>query len=153
MANSAGMATTFKRDLALAKHALGTTVIRGATTKDSFKAALFLASATITPATSAYSATGEVNAGSTNYSAGGVAITNGTDPSNSGTSMIWTPTASFTWTALTSGGSFDCCQVYNSTQSNLTVSVHTFGAQTITAADFALTMPVNAVGTALVGIN
>lgn len=151
MANSQGMATTFKRDILLGKHALGTTVVRGATTKDSFKAALFLASATITAATSSYSSTGEL-AASGNYSAGGVAITNGTDPATSSTSAIWTPTASFVWTALTSSGAFDCCQVYNSTQSNLTVSVHTFGSQSITAADFTLTMPVNAVGTALVQI-
>jgi hypothetical protein len=39
--------------------------------------------------------------------------------------------------------------VYNSTQSDKAVSVHTFGSQTITAGTFTLTMPANTTTTAL----
>ena len=42
--------------------------------------------------------------------------------------------------------------LYNSTQSNKAVSVHTFGSQTVTAGNFTLTMPTNAVSTALIRI-
>jgi hypothetical protein len=44
---------------------------------------------------------------------------------------------------------FDCVLVYNSTQSNKAISVHTFGSQTITAGTFTLTMPSNTTTTAL----
>jgi hypothetical protein len=39
--------------------------------------------------------------------------------------------------------------LYNSTQSNKAISVHTFGSQTITAGTFTLTMPSNTTTTAL----
>ena len=39
--------------------------------------------------------------------------------------------------------------LYNSTQSNKSVAVFTFGSQTITAGNFTLTMPTNATTTAL----
>jgi len=39
--------------------------------------------------------------------------------------------------------------LYNSTQSNKAVSVHTFGSQTITAGTFTLTMPSNTTTTGL----
>jgi hypothetical protein len=44
---------------------------------------------------------------------------------------------------------FDAVLIYNSTQSDKAVSVHTFGSQTITAGTFTLTMPVNNTTTAL----
>jgi hypothetical protein len=42
--------------------------------------------------------------------------------------------------------------IYNVTQGGKAVSVHTFGAQTVTAGTFTLTMPTNAAGTALLQI-
>ena len=69
MANSAAVCNTFKRDLLNGLHAFGASVIRGATTKDSFKGALYLASASLGASTTAYSGTGEVSG--TNYTAGG----------------------------------------------------------------------------------
>lgn len=156
MANVQAMCTSFKGELFNAVHQFGAPTIVSRTsltapTVDAFKAALYLASGSQGAATTAYSATNEL-AATGNYTAGGVTVTNATAPSTSGTSAIWTPSANFVWANLTSSGSFDCVTVYNSTQSNRAVSVHTFGAQSITAGTFTLTMPTNAVGTALLQI-
>ena len=149
MANTQAIATSFKVDLFNGIHAFGTTVARGGTTADSFKAALFLATATINASTTAYSTTGEL-AGTGNYTQGGVAVTNGNAPASSGTTAYWTPSASFSWTNLTSSGAFDAVQIYNDTQSDKTVGVWTFSSQSISAGDFALTMPTNDSSTALI---
>lgn len=148
MANTQAICTSFKQDLLNGLHAFGASVIRAGTTKDSFKAALFLASATLNATTAAYSATGEVSG--TGYVAAGVAVTNATDPTTSGTTAFWTPSASFAWTTVTLATAFDCVQVYNDTAAGKnSVSVHTFGSQTVTAGNFTLTMPVNDASNAL----
>lgn len=141
MSNTQAMCTSFKAEILSGIHALGTTVIRAGTGADTIKAALYLASATVNAATTAYSATGEVSG--TGYSAGGITVTNATAPTSSGTTAYWTPSASFTYTTVTLTTSFDCVLVYNSTQSNKAISAHTFGAQTITAGTFVLSMPTN----------
>jgi hypothetical protein len=141
MANTQAIATSFKVELMKGIHALGTTVTRGATTKDTIKAALFLASATVNASTTAYSTSGEVSG--TNYSAGGVTVTNGTEPTNTGTTAHWTPSASIVYTTVTLSTAFDCVLLYNSTQSDKAIAVYTFGSQTITAGTFTLTMPTN----------
>lgn len=148
MANTTAICTSFKTELMNGIHALGTTVIRAGTTKDTFKAALYLASATYNAATTAYSTTGEVTG--TNYTAGGVTVTNATAPNSSGTTAFWTPSASFAWTTVTLSTAFDAVLIYNSTQGDKAVSVHNFGSQTITAGNFTLTMPVSDASTALI---
>jgi hypothetical protein len=150
VANTQALCTSFKTEILSGIHAFGTTVIRAGTGADTLKAALYLASATVNAATTAYSATGEVSG--TNYSAGGVTITNATAPTSSGTTAYWTPSASFTYTNVTLSTAFDAVLVYNSTQSNKSVSVHTFGSQTITAGTFTLTMPTNDSTNALIRI-
>lgn len=100
-----------------------------------------MASGSLGAATTAYSATSEVSG--TNYTAGGVAVTNGTQPTNSGTTAIWTPSASIVYTTVTLTTAFDTVLLYNSTQSNKAIAVYTFGSQTITAGTFTLTMPTN----------
>ena len=152
MANTQSMCTSFLCEVMTATHNFGTSPIRAASTADTFKAALFLASATINAATTAYSTTGEVTG--TNYTAGGVTVTNATAPTSTNSSATagvgyWTPSASFVYTTVTLSTAFDCVLVYNSTQSNKAVSVHTFGSQTITAGTFTLTMPSNTTTTAL----
>lgn len=150
MANSQAMCTVFKKDLLLGKHNFGTGVVRAATTADTFKAALYYATGTLGAATTAYSATDEV--AGTNYTAGGVTITNATAPNTSGTTAFWTPSASITYTTITIATAFDAVLIYNSSQSNAAVSVHTFGAQTITAGTLTLTMPTNDASNALIRI-
>jgi hypothetical protein len=150
MANSQAMTTSFKTEILTATHNFGTAPTRGTSAADTFKAALYLASASLGAATTAYSSTGEVTG--TNYTAGGVTVTNATAPTNSGTTAYWTPSASITYTNVTLSTSFDAVLIYNSSQSNKAVSVHTFGAQTITAGTFTLVMPTNAAGTALLNI-
>lgn len=125
-------------------------------TGNSFKAALYLASATYNASTTAYSATGEVSG--TGYTAGGVAVTNGTSPLSTNSSATagvayWTPSASLTYSSVTLTTAFDAVLIYNSTNSNRAVSVHTFGSQTVTAGTFTLTMPSNSTTAALLRLS
>lgn len=152
MSNTQAMCTSFLGEVLTATHNFGTAPVRAATTADTFKAALYLTSATINASTTAYSSTGEVTG--TNYSAGGVTVTNATAPTATNSSATagaayWTPSASITYTNVTLATAFDSVLIYNSTQSNKSVSVHTFGSQTITAGTFTLTMPSNTTSTAL----
>ena len=155
MANTQAMCTSFKQEVLLGQHQFGTATLVSRTsltapTTDTFKAALYLATATVNASTTAYSATNEVSG--TNYTAGGVTVTNATAPSTSGTTAFWTPSASFAWTTVTLATAFDCVLLYNSTQSNRAVSAHTFGSQTVTAGNFTLTMPTNDASNALIRI-
>lgn len=155
MANTQAMCTSFKGELLIGNHQLGacTLTSRGSLTsptKDTVKAALYLATATVNASTTAYSSTNEVSG--TNYSAGGVTVTNGTDPTTSGTTAYWTPSASITYTNVTLSTAFDAVLLYNSSQSNKAISVHTFGSQTVTAGTFTLTMPTNDASNALIRI-
>lgn len=150
MANTQAIATSFKTELMQGIHALGTTVVRAGTTKDTIKGALFFASATINAATTVYSATGEVGNSGT-YSAGGATFTNANEPAATGTTSFWTPSASITFTGF-SAAAFDALLVYNSTQSDKAISVHTFGTQTIVSGTFSLSMPTNDSSTALIRI-
>ena len=153
MANTASLCTSFLAELLTGTHNFGVAPIRAATTADTFKGALYLASATYNAATTAYSATGEVSG--TGYTAGGVAVTNAIAPASTNTSATagvayWTPSASLTYTTVTLTTAFDTVLIYNSTQSNKAVGVYTFGSQTITAGTFTLTMPTNSTSAALV---
>lgn len=226
VANVQGMSTSFKQDLFNGIHAFGTSVVRGSTVADTFKAALFCVQQGLGVATAVYGGgsnmsattcsisattltvagtvtgyitpgitivgagvtvgtyivsqlTGTAGAGAgatysvsvsqtvagpititsegeltgTNYTDTGIAITNGTLPTTSGTTAFWTPSANLVWSNLTSFGAFDSVMVYNSTSaSKNAVSIHTFGAQNVTAGTFTLTMPANAAGTALLNL-
>jgi poly(3-hydroxyalkanoate) synthetase len=139
-------------ELMTATHNFGVAPTRGTSATDTFKAALYLASATYNAATTAYSATGEVSG--TGYTAGGVTVTAATAPTATNSSAtagvaFFTPSASITYTTVTLTTAFDAVLIYNSTQSNKAVAVYTFGSQTITAGTFTLTMPSNTTTTAL----
>jgi hypothetical protein len=126
MSNTQSMVTSFLGELMLGQHQLGSSTIvsRGSLTSpttDTVKAALYLASATVNAATTAYSVTGEVSG--TGYTAGGVTVTNATAPTSTNASATagvgyWTPSASITYTTVTLATAFDCVLIYNSTQSN-----------------------------------
>lgn len=152
MANTQAMCTSFKGQLLTATHNFGTAPTRAVTTADTFYAALFLASATMNASTTAYTGTvgsvamsGEVSG--TGYTPGGVAITNSTAPTTSGTTAYWTPSASITYTSVTLTTAFDAVFIFNNSQGSSGnrpgVSVHTFGSQTVTSGTFTLTMPAN----------
>lgn len=156
MANTQSMTTSFMGQLLTGTHNFGVAPIRAATTADTFKAALYLTSATVNAATTVYSSTGEVSGAG--YTAGGVTVTNATVPDATNTSATagvayWTPSASITYTSVTLSTAFDAVLIYNSTQADKAVSVHTFGSQTITAGTFTLTMPTNDTSTALLRLS
>lgn len=155
MANTQAIPKTFRVDLLKGLHAFGTSVVRAATTKDTFKAALYLASATINADSTAYTATGEVSG--SGYTAGGITVTNATEPANTGGTGIvafWTPSASLAYGTVTLATSFDCVMIYNDTAAGKNaVSVNTFGATTVSAATFTLTMPTNDLTTGLLRLS
>jgi len=158
MANTQSMCTSFMKELMLGEHQLGTASLTSRTsltspTTDTLKAALYLASATMNASATAYTATAEVSG--TGYSAGGVTVTNATAPTSTNSSStagvaFFTPSASIVYTTVTLSTAFDAVLLYNSTQSNKAISVHTFGSQTITAGTFTLTMPANSTSAALI---
>ena len=133
-------------ELLTATHNFGTAPTRASSAADTFKGALYLTTATLNASTTVYSTSGEVTG--TNYTPGGVTVTNATPPTATNASTTagvayWTPSASLTYTNVTLSTAFDTVLIYNSTQSNKAVSVHTFGSQTVTAGTFTLTMPTN----------
>lgn len=151
MANTQGMARSFKIEMLNGIHALSTSVVRAGTTPDSFKAALYLVSATTNDTNTVYTVTGEVSGAG--YSAGGVDLTGAQDwvaPSNTGAIVFTTPTANIVYTTVTLATAFDAVMIYNSTQGNKAVGVFTFGSQTVTAGTFTLTMPTNDSTTGLI---
>lgn len=149
MSNSAALANSFKVELMNGIHAFGTTVARGSTAADVFKAALFLVTATLGAGTTTYSTTGEVTG--SGYTAGGI-TTAWVAPSSSGTTAFSTPSADLAFGTATLASPFDCCLIYNSTQGNKAIGVYTFAAQTVNAAPFSLTVPTNNSTTGLVRI-
>ena len=158
MANTQAMCTSFMQQLMVGEHQLGTATLVSRTsltapTTDTLKAALYLASATVNASTTAYSASNEVSG--TGYAAGGVTVTIATAPNSTNTTAtagvaFFTPSASITYTTVTLATAFDAVLIYNSTQSNKAISVHTFGSHTVTAGTFTLTMPSNTTSTALI---
>ena len=150
MANTQAMCTSFKVEILGGVHAIGTPPTRATTAKDTFKAALYLASATVNAATTTYSSTGE--ASGAGYSAGGIAVSNATAPTSTGTTAYWTPSASLTYSNVTLTTPFDAVLIYNSSQGDKAVAVYTFGSQTVTSGTFILTMPTNDASTGLLRI-
>ena len=157
MANNQSMCTSFLGELLSSTHNFSSAnPAHTANTADTFKAALYVTTATLNASTTAYSATNEVSG--TGYTAGGVTVTNATNPSSTNSSTTagvgyWTPSASIVYTVVTLSTAFDTMLLYNSTQSNKAVAVYTFGSQTITAGNFTLTMPSNTTTTALVRLS
>jgi len=158
MANTQSMCTSFMEEILVGEHQLGAATLVSRTsltspTTDTLKAALYLTTATINAATTVYTTSGEVSG--TNYTAGGITVTNANAPAYTNTSATagvayWTPSANLTFTTVTLATAFDCVLLYNATQSNKAISVHTFGTQTVTSGSFSLTMPANTTSAALI---
>ncbi len=126
------LTTSFKVEVAQALHNFTTG------TGNVFKLALYTANADLGASTTAYTTAGEVSG--TNYSAGGIVLTNIT-PSFQGTTSFWSfQNATFTNVTLTTNGAL----IYNSTNGNRSVAVLNFGVNiTKTAQDLVITFPVN----------
>jgi hypothetical protein len=127
-----------------AKQAALSAIVDGKT----LKAALYLVSATTGGANTVYTATGEVSG--TNYSAGGVSVTNANTAGLTTSTTFWTPSASIVFTTVTLATAFDAVMIYSTTDSNRNIGVFTFGSQTVTAGTFTLTMPTNDATTGLI---
>jgi len=113
------LTTSFKVELAQGLHNFT------ASTGDVFKIALYTANADLGASTTAYTTVGE--ASGTNYTAGGITLTNIT-PTFSGTVAYWSfDDATFSNVTLTTNGAL----IYNSTHGNRSVCVLNFG-QSIT---------------------
>jgi hypothetical protein len=148
--NTPGLCASFKAEVLSGIHALGVPPIRATAAPDAIKAALYLTTGSLSNLTSVYAPANEVSGAG--YTAGGIAVAAGTAPTTSGTSAIWTPSSNLVWPALTLSVPFDTLLLYNATQGNRAIAVYNIGAQTIAAGTLTLTMPVNAPGSALIGL-
>ena len=124
------MCTSFKAEVARALHDFT------ASTGDVFKIALYTAPATLDASTTAYTSAGESSG--TNYTAGGISLTNIT-PTTSGTTGYWSfDNATFTNVTLSCAGAL----IYNSTNQNRAVCVLSFGNTIVkSASDLTITFP------------
>lgn len=131
MAISTAMASSFKRQLLEGVHNF---LNSGG---DTFKAALYVAAATLDASTTTYSATNEV-AATGGYTAGGATLTR-VNPALSGTTA-YTDFADVTYSAstITARGML----IYNDTDSDAAVSSHDFGSdKSSSGGDFQIQFP------------
>ena len=159
MAITQAMTTSFKAQLLLAVHDFRPT---GQTGADTFKLALYTSSASLDANTTTYSASNE--ASGSNYSAGGLALTNtGVTATNinanTGTGFCDFSDLTFPNVSVTARGAL----IYNSTPSansnanttltNASVAVLDFGAdKTSTDGDFTIIFPTNDSSNAIIRI-
>lgn len=149
MAISQAMCTSFKVEILDGIHAFGTTVVRAATTADTFKIALYTSSATLSAATTAYTTSNECPS-TGNYTAGGNTLTVSQVPTSTGTTAFL-DFADTTWSnaTITANGAL----IYNSTQSDKAVAVLAFGGdKTSTAGDFTIIFPTADASNAIIRI-
>jgi len=144
------MTTSFKTELLSGIHAIATTVVRGATTADTFKLALYTSSATLDASTTAYSATNETtNTTGSAYVAGGNTLTVGTTSSSGTTAFADFADSTWSTASFTARGAL----IYNSTQSNKAVVVLDFGSdKTASAGTFSVIFPTNDASNAIIRI-
>ena len=136
MSLSQTLTTSFKQQLLQGVHDFDT---------DTFKVALYTASADLNDTTTAYNvATAGQVADTGNYSAGGA--TTATSVSVTGT-VAFVNFGNVSWTAaLTARGAL----IYNSSKSDKAVAVLDFGADKTSVTTFTVTMPANTSTTALI---
>jgi hypothetical protein len=143
-----GATTSFKVELLQAVHNFGPT------SANTFKIALYTASADINASTTAYSATNEVTG--TGYTAGGNTLVISTSPtSGNNSSNISTAYISFTNTSWTSATfTARAALIYNSSQSNKSVAILDFGTdKTVSNDTFQIIFPTPDANSAIVRIS
>ena len=148
MSITQSLVTSFKVEILDGIHNFGTGVVRGSTAADTFKIALYTASATLDSTTTAYSATNEVVG--TGYVAGGNTLVISQVPTFTGTTAFLDfSDSSWTNSTITARGAL----IYNSTQSNKAVAVLDFGGDKVTTAQtFTVVFPSSTSSTAIVRI-
>ena len=143
-----GATTSFKVELLQAVHNFGPT------SADTFKVALYTASANINADTTVYSTTNEVTG--TGYTAGGNTLTISTSPtSGNDSSNIPTAYISFANTSWTSASfTARAALIYNSSESNKSVAVLDFGSdKTVSNDTFQIIFPTPDANSAIVRIS
>ena len=143
-----GATTSFKVELLQAVHNFGPT------SANTFKVALYTASANINADTTAYSTTNEVTG--TGYTAGGNTLTIDVSPtSGNNSSNIPTAYISFSNTSWTSASfTARAALIYNSSQSNKSVAVLDFGSdKTVSNDTFQIIFPTPDANSAIVRIS
>lgn len=122
-------------------------------TQDTFKIALYTSSASLDATTTAYSATNEVASGS-GYTTGGNTLSISQVPVSSGTPST-TAYINFSNTSWGSTASFsaDGALIYNSSNSNKSVCVLSFGGtKTVTSGTFTIQFPTAGTGSSIIQI-
>lgn len=148
MAITQAMATSFKVQILNGIHAFGTSVVRAATTPDTFKIALYTSSATLSAATTIYTTSNEV-ATAGNYVAGGNTLVNVAPTSSGTTAFLDFNDTTWSNATITANGAL----IYNSTQGDKAVAVLAFGGdKTSTAGDFTIIFPTADASNAIIRI-
>jgi hypothetical protein len=140
MAISQGLPTSFKVDLLNAKQNFGS---------DTFKIALYTASATLDATTTAYTTTNEVTG--TGYTAGGKTLTVSPTPTSGGTTAyVSFSNVSWTSSTITARGAL----IYNNTLAGKNaVAILDFGSNKVsTASTFQISFPTADATSALIRI-
>ena len=138
MAISQAMCSSFKQQILLGEHDMDT---------DTFKIALYTASATLDASTTVYTTSNEVVG--TGYTAGGNTLTGATVSLTGTTAFVDFSDTSWTTATITARGAL----LYNSSKSNKAVAVLDFGSdKTSTAGTFTVQFPANTASDAVVRI-
>lgn len=138
MAITAAMCNSFKLDQVNGLHQ----------PTDDYAMALYTSAATISKATTAYTATGE--AVGTGYTAGGKSLTGRAASLSGDTAMMDFADPVWSTATLTARGAL----IYNKTRANAAVAVLDFGADvTSTGADYTVVLPAYAAATAVVRLS
>ena len=150
MALSQTLATSFKVEILDGIHNFGTGVIRATTAADTFKIALYTATATLNATTTVYTTQDEVTG--TGYTAGGNTLVISQVPTSTNTETVaWLNFENSSWPNSTF--SANGALIYNSTQGNKAVAVLNFGStKTTTNQTFTVTFPASTSSAALIRI-
>lgn len=151
MALSQTLTTSFKVEILDGIHNFGVGVTRATTAADTFKIALYTATATLNATTTVYDTTDEITG--TGYTAGGNTLTISQVPTSTNTETIaWLNFADSSWSSATFSAAG--ALIYNSTQGNKAVAVLDFGGtKTTTNQTFTVTFPASASNAALIRIS
>jgi hypothetical protein len=155
MAITNAMCTSFKIEILDGIHAFGPSVVRAATTADSFRIGLYSSAASLDAATTAYTNTNEITG--TGYTNTGVQSTTGQNLAVSQIPIAGPTTTAYVnftnpqWTGATF--SADGALIWNSTQSGKSVAALSFGGtKTVSSGTFTIQMPTAGTGSSILQI-